>query len=457
MRRVTKRLLLLLICIAGALRAEVWAAQDRPPNILLILADDMGWTDAGYLGSDLYRTPHLDALAKQSVKFTDSYAACHVCSPTRASIMTGKYPARLHLTDFIAGGRDRGLRSPPWTKYLPLREVTIAEALREVGYVCGHFGKWHLNRDKDYRPGRPRDPGSQGFDVVLTTHKPKSDDDPMHDPHHVDQITAAATKFIDDNRSRPFFCYVSHNTLHRPVIGHPDLASRFEPRITSRTRHANAQYAAMVHDLDQSIARLLSKLDELRLADRTVVIFTSDNGGFLGDEKDRVTSNYPLRDGKGTNYEGGVRVPTLVRWPGVVVPGAVCDEPIISNDFYPTLLEIGGAEGNAEHHANMDGLSLVPLLRNASATLPRDALYWHYPHYHAAGATPHGAIRVGHWKLIEFYEDGHLELYDLSQDIGETSDLAGTLPKKAFRLRQRLASWRRTVGAQMPTVPVSAE
>ena len=424
------------------------ASGDEPlPNILFILADDMGWSDAGFLGSDLYATPCLDELANSGLRFTNSYAACHVCSPTRASIMTGKYPARLHLTDFIAGGRDRKLKSPEWTKYLPLSEVTIAEALHESGYVCGHFGKWHLNRDKEYRPGRPMDPGSQGFDAVLTTHKPKSSDDPRRDPHHVTQITDAAIEFMKENGGGPFFCYVSHNTLHRPVIGHPDTTEIYKKRITPKSKHRNAMYAAMVHDLDRSVARLLATLKELDLESNTVVVFTSDNGGFLGDKKDQGTVNYPLRGGKGTNYEGGVRVPTVVRWPGVVQPGGVCDYPIISNDFYPTLLGIGGA---AEIDM-ADGLSLLPLLKDPSASLTRESLFWHYPHYHAAGATPHGAIRVGSWKLIEFFEDQRVELYDLVKDIGERNNLAGQFPAKAAQLRTQLELWRESVGAQMPT------
>jgi len=429
----------------------------RPPNILLILADDMGWTDAGFAGSDLYRTPHLDQFTTESVRFTNSYAACHVCSPTRASIMTGKSPARLHLTDFIPGGRDHGMQSPDWTKFLPLEEFTIAEALSDAGYQCGHFGKWHLNRDKDYRPGRPMDPGSQGFHEVLTTRKPSRNADPTNDPHHVREITDAALEFIQAHHNEPFFCYVTHNALHTPVIGHPDVVPTFAKSASSATKHTNAAYAAMAHDLDRSTGRLLSQLDELNITQQTIVIFTSDNGGLVSSRSGRgPTSNYPLRAGKGTNYEGGVRVPTLIRWPGVTQSGTKCHEPVISHDLYPTLLEMTDTKGNAAHNKNVEGLSIVPLLHNASATLDRDALYWHYPHYHSAGATPHGAIRSGQWKLIEFFEDQHVELYDIVADISESQELSNMHPEVATQLHQRLNRWRHSVSAQMPVL-VNAE
>ena len=238
MRRCLRSLLTVLLipwC------SDVAIAADEPTNILLILADDLGWTDAGFAGSDLYQTPHLDALARRSMQFSNAYAACHVCSPTRASIMTGKYPARLHLTDFIPGGRDRGMKSPAWTKYLPLEEVTVAEALQQAGYACGHFGKWHLNRDKEYVPGRPMDPGSQGFADVLATVKPRPDHDPRDDPHHVREITDRAERFMETNRDRPFFCYVSHHAVHTPVIGHPDIVPRFQKAAANAVHHTNVR------------------------------------------------------------------------------------------------------------------------------------------------------------------------------------------------------------------------
>jgi arylsulfatase A-like enzyme len=427
------------------------AAEPERPNVVFILADDLGWTDLSSYGSDLYETPHLDALAADGMKFTDAYAAAHICSPTRASVMTGKTPARLHLTTAIGSSKDGKLVSPEWTQYLPLEEVTIAEALKAAGYATGHFGKWHLNKDKNYEPGRPMDPGSQGFDVVLTTHKPKHDDDPEADPHHVQEITDAAVAFIEANKDRPFFCYVPHNTVHRPVLGRAELVQRYEERLEPDANHDNPTYAAMVDDLDGSVAQILAKLDELGLTEKTLVIFTSDNGGFLGDEKDDATVNTPLRSGKGHIYEGGTRVPTIVRWPGITPPGSVSAEPISSIDFYPTLLEIAGTTGDAAHNAEVDGISLVPLLKEASATLGREALFWHFPHYSPQKGFPSGAIRVGDLKLVEFFEDMHVELYDLKNDISESHDLAGEMPEKAEELTRRLHEWREAVGAQMPT------
>jgi arylsulfatase A-like enzyme len=223
----------------------------------LILADDLGWSDVSSYGSDLHRTPHIDRLATQGLRFTDSYAAAAICSPTRASIMTGKYPARLHLTNYIAGDKTLKLKPPEWTRFLPLEEVTIAEALRAAGYTTGHFGKWHLNKDKNYRPGRPMDPGSQGFDVVLTTVKPEPDADPEADPHHVRQITDAAIAFLETNRGRPFFCYVAHDSVHRPVIGRPQLARDYQQRIKPDAKHRNPLYAAMVQDLNEGVGRFV--------------------------------------------------------------------------------------------------------------------------------------------------------------------------------------------------------
>ena len=450
MRSHSTILLAAITTLLGSARVPSSAAAEAPPNIVFILADDLGWTDVGCYGSNLYRTPRIDHLATQGTRFTNSYAACNVCSPTRASIMTGKYPARLHLTDYIPG-QDRGrLGVPPWTQQLRLKEFTIAEALRTAGYVCGHFGKWHLNADKNYRPGRAGDPASQGFDEVLTTQKPKSSDDPYADPHHVEQITDAAIGFIEHHRERPFFCYVTHNSVHRPVIARTEQAAKYASDVTADAPQRSAAYAAMVEDLDTSVGRVLDKLNELELSDQTLVIFTSDNGGFLGDEKDNGTSNRPLRGGKGTNFEGGVRVPTVVRWPDHTRPDTVCDESISTVDFYPTLVEIAGVEAPRAHRPQIDGVSIRRLLDDAQTKLDGRSLFWHYPHYHTMGATPHGAIRRGDWKLIEFYEDMHVELYNLSSDIGESDDRAGDDPERAAAMQDELHQWRADIGAQMP-------
>jgi len=440
------------LVLQGICAPNLNAKSSRPPNLVLILADDLGWTDLGCFGSDLYETPNIDRLAKRGVRFTNAYAACHVCSPTRASLLTGKSPARLHLTDYIPGGKDRGMRSPEWTKFLPSGERTLAEALRSLGYVNGHFGKWHLNRDKNYRPGRPMDPASQGFDEVLTTVKPKSSDSPTGDPHHVAQITDAANDFIDRHRAGPFFCYVSHNTVHRPVIGQPDIVERFRDRVRPDGHHQSPKYAAMVHDMDQSVGRIVSQLDKLGLSNDTLVLFLSDNGGFLGDARDRGTSNHPLRGGKGTNFEGGVRVPAIACWPGRVAEDQLCHEPIISTDWFSTILQLAGAEPLASD-GSTDGVSLCSLLDDPTSHLEPRALYWHYPHYHALGATPHSAIRSGDWKLIEFFEDGHRELYNLRNDLGEQNDLSAEMPQIADRLSGKLQAWRAEVDAQLPVAP----
>jgi arylsulfatase A-like enzyme len=429
-----------------------WAEQygsKKKTNIVFILADDLGWHQLGCYGSKFYKTPNLDRLAAQSMRFTDAYAATPVCSPTRASIMTGKYPARLHITNYIAGDKKgRKLNPPDWTKQLPLSETTIAEALRLLGYVNGHFGKWHLNRDKSYRPGRPGDPGSQGFDDVLTTHKPNASTD---DPHNVKKITDRAIRFMEKNKDRPFFCYVSHNSVHRPDWEKMELVAKYENRAHRWDPGNRAVMAAMVEVLDGGVGRLLESIDRLGLADNTIVVFFSDNGMF-GDYRTRK----PLRGAKGHLYEAGIRVPMMVRWPGKVAAGSTCSEPVISNDFYPTLVEAAGGDTAG---LSKDGVSLMPLLRNSSV-IERDTIYFHYPHYSPQDGVPGGALRQGRYKLIIDYETllydgdelGSLELYDLVNDPGESEDLVRRMPEKARQLYAMHRKWRESVGAQMMTV-----
>jgi len=434
--------------------------SQRPPNIVLLLVDDLGWTALTCYGSDLHETPHLDRLAKQGMRFTDAYAACTVCSPTRAAVLTGKYPARLHLTDWIAGHvRPRAkLRIPDWTKQLEHQEVTLAEALKPRGYVSASIGKWHLGNESHW-------PTSQGFDEnVGGTHKgqPPSYFDPYGKGGGIptlpprqkgefltDRLTDEALGFIEKNKDRPFFLYLPYFTVHTPLMAKQELIDKYKARIEPNDKHRHPALAGMVDSLDQSVGRILAKLDELKLADNTVVIFTSDNGGLV---LRNTTSNAPLRAGKGSAYEGGVRVPLIVRWPGVVEPGSTCSVPVISTDFYPTILQMTGVSPQAEHLAGHrpDGESLVPLLKQ-SGQLHRNAIYWHYPHYHPGGATPYGAVRDGSWKLIEFFEDDHVELYNLADDLGESNDLASKMPERAEALRRQLHEWRKEVGAQMPT------
>ena len=438
------------------------------PNVVFLLVDDLGWTDVGCFGSDLYQTPNIDRLAAAGMRFTDGYAACTVCSPTRAAAMTGMYPARLHVTDFIPGhARPHArLNVPDWTMRLEHRYVTIAEALKSAGYVTAQIGKWHLaprdtvDRAREDRAYFAR---SQGFDLQVagTCHngtyfypfRKRGYDTGLADTskpgdYITDRLTDEALKFIDQNRGQPFFLYFAYFNVHTPIEGKPEYVERYRRLVKPGMRHTNPAYAAMVQSVDDSVGRIVAKLNQLGIAQRTVIIFAGDNGGL--DREGNPTENKPLRDGKGSTYEGGVRVPTIIQWPGVTQPGSVCNEPVITIDYYPTLLDITCVKGNAAHNTNVDGASLVPLLRDANATLGRQALYWHYPHYHKGGATPYGAVRAGDWKLIEFYEDMHVELYDLSEDIRENENLAAQMANKADHLRRMLHRWRDRVGAQMP-------
>jgi len=444
-----------LTSLLGA-AAGLAAQRRRPPNIVFVLADDLGWTDLGCFGSRFYQTPNIDKLAQQGMRFTNAYVACPVCSPTRASILTGKYPARLHLTDWIPGRTPPGvaMRVPDWTPYLPLGEVTMPEALKSAGYVSASIGKWHLGEEEHF-------PENQGFAVnfggcqlgatpsYFYPYKIPNIRVGKPGEYLTDRLTEEALSFIEGSRSRPFFLYLAHYAVHTPIESKPEMAARYRPRVRPGQSHSHPEYAAMIESVDESVGRLMRKLAELRIASDTVVIFTSDNGGVVG--RRHITSNEPLREEKATLYEGGIRVPLIVHWPGVVKPGSVSDTPVTSVDFFPTIVEIAGATAPATDA--VDGLSLVPLLRQRGG-LPRHAIYWHYPHYNfhqpLIPTPPCGAIRKGDFKLIEFYEDGFVELYNLREDIGERRNLARTLPDRAAELRRDLDAWRKAVGAQMP-------
>jgi len=420
------------------------------PNFLFILADDLGWSQLGCYGSDFYETPNLDRLASEGMKFTDAYAACPVCSPTRASIMTGKYPARLHLTDFIAGGRFpyEKLKQPKWQKYLPLEETTIAEVLKAAGYATASFGKWHLSIAKKPPESLPFNPDKQGFDESIVTYKPTSSHDPESDAHNVEIITEKSLGFLERNKDRPFFLYVTHNTIHGQILGKKKLVEKYRNKPGADLPQNNPVIGAMIEELDNSVGRLLKKLDELKIANKTIVIFFSDNGGL-----ERSAKQTPLRSGKANLYEGGIRVPLIICWPGVTRPGSICSEPIISVDFFPTILGIIGLENKAKKPT--DGVSLVPLLKRTGA-LNRLAIYWHYPHYHSSSIGPCGAIRADDYKLIEWFDesifgpDNRFELYNLKEDIGEQNNLAKEMPEKARELEKMLQNWRLKVNAQMP-------
>ncbi len=424
-------------------------AVKKKPNFVFILIDDMGWTDLSGCGSDLYESPNIDQLFASGMKFTNAYAACTVCSPTRASILTGKYPATVNITDWIPGhARPRAkLKVPEFNQELPLSELTIAEALKPYGYAAANLGKWHLGQ-KDYYPEK------QGFDINIggtDKGQPPSYFSPYHIPtlndgpegeYLTDRLADEAERFIEKNKDNPFFLYWAHFAVHTPIQAKQDITAKYQGRIKPDMLHTDPVYAAMIQSVDEAVGRVMKKLRELGIAGHTVIIFMSDNGGLA-----RVTSNVPLRAGKGSAYEGGVRVPMAIYWPDVVKPHSFCHVPVCSIDFFPTILDI--TVGKIPSSVKTDGESLVPLLKQQGG-LKREALYWHYPHYHPGGATPYSAVRKGDYKLIEFFEDGALELYNLIDDIGETNNLAPQMPQKVNELYDMLKEWRDETGARIP-------
>jgi len=436
------------------------AAQNKTkPNVILILLDDLGWRDFGVYGSQHYETPELDRLAREGARFTQAYAACPVCSPTRASIMTGKYPARLHLTDWIPGRKQwpaSKLLRLEFEQQLPLAETTIAEVLRPQGYRTASVGKWHLGGG-DFTPdhqGFDRNVGGDqrgGIGSFFGPFPGPGLEQTTKDDYIGDTLTAAAEKFIEESAKakQPFFVYLPHYLTHLPLSAKPGLIDKYKTKFAGKGDWPNPVYAAMVEHFDQSLGHLRKKLDELGIAKETVLIVTSDNGGLRheGANKRLITDNSPLRAGKGHVYEGGIREPLVVCWPGVTKPGTVHDAQVCSIDLLPTIAEICGARVTAK----VDGLSYAGLLRGG-APPRRDALYWHYPHYSNQGGPPAGAVRRGDWKLIEFYEDGRLELFNLKEDLSETRNLIDKEPKRAAELHELLKKWRSDVNAAMPAV-----
>ncbi len=439
-------------------------------NVVLILADDLGWSDVGCYGADLHETPNIDRLAGQGVRFTSAYTA-PVCSPTRAALLTGKHYARLHMTIWFessqAPPRDKPLNTPHTVGNLPHAETTIAERLRDAGYQTAIVGKWHLGDAGHY-------PQTQGFDINIggtqwgapqTFFYPYRGSrhfggEPRYVPHLewgqpgeylTDRLSQEAVRVIERAGDKPFFLYLAHHSVHTPIEAKPEQVAHFQRKLSDKLRHQNATYAAMVQSLDQSVGRVLDCLDERGLADNTLVVFLSDNGGYVNQYEDRrVTDNWPLRSGKGSLYEGGVRVPLVVRWPGVTKPGTVCDEPVTCMDLFPTIARAAGIPFDESEVAALDGQDLTPLFKRPDATLPREALYFHYPHYYPT-TTPVGAIRQRDWKLLEYFEDDRLELYNLRDDVGELKNLAAAHPQRAAQLRDLLHAWRKRVDAQMPT------
>lgn len=459
---MTRRALLLLTIVCSLATITHAATPSRPPNIVFILADDLGWTDVGCSGSKYYETPNLDRLAGQGLKFTSAYTCGPNCAPTRACLMSGQYGPRtgIYTVGTGARGEEQYRKMIPVENQtnLPLDKITVAQALKSAGYATAMFGKWHLGQQGVYRPSQ------RGFDEAIVsmgkhfnfTTQPPTKVDPG--VYLADFLTDKAVDFIERNRTRPFFLYLPHFGVHVPHEAKPELVARFKDRQPAGG-HRDPTYAAMIASVDESVGRVMAKLDDLKLTDNTMLIFSSDNGGVGGYEEiggRGITSNTPLRGGKGMLYEGGVRVPLIVRWPGTARAGSVCEEAVASIDFYPTFLELAGARRDANHA--LDGVSLLSLLRDARAKLKREALYWHFPGYLEGGnrpgtwrTTPAGAIRIGDFKLIEFFEDGRLELYNLKDDLSQKRDLAKSMPDKTRELHEKLKAWRESMKAPMPT------
>jgi len=431
--------------------------RSGPPNVIVVLVDDMGWSDLSCQGSTFYKTPHVDRLAATGMRFLAGYSACTVCSPTRAALLTGQYPARLHITDWIAGHERpfAALQIPPWQKHLPLEAVTVAERLKGAGYATASIGKWHLG-------GPGLSPTEQGFDVNRAG-TDRGQPPSFFSPYGIatladgptgeyltDREAAEAVAFIEAHRAEPFFLYLPHYCVHTPLQAKEAVTAKYAAGAGpgGNPAHKNATYAAMVESVDDSLGTIVAALDRFGLRDSTAIVFTADNGGLLP-----ITDNAPLRAGKGSAYEGGVRVPLIVSWPGVTAPGSTTAVPAITPDITATILDLTGV--GAAPGQPLDGMSLAPVLRGGS--LDRDALYWHYPHYHPGGATPHSALRAGDWRLVRFYEGGRQELYDLARDPGETRDLAGTEPARLATLAAQLDGWLATVGAQLPTPNPAAD
>jgi arylsulfatase A-like enzyme len=439
-------------------------AAPAKPNIVFILADDLGYTDLACYGSKYYETPNLDRLAAQGIRFTSGQTCGPNCQPTRAALISGQYGPRTGV--YTVGSierfewRSRPLRPVDNVEKLPLDKITIAQSLKQAGYTTALFGKWHLGEDAAHHPAK------RGFDEAIVSMgrhfdfvtNPKTDYPPG--TYLADFLTDKAADFVRRHQDQPLFLCLHHFAVHSPHEAKTNLIARFQPKPPAGG-HRDPTYAAMIASVDESVGRIVALLDELKLADKTLVIFTSDNGGVGGYQREGIkqagdiTDNTPLRGGKGMLYEGGVRVPYIFRWPGRIAAGATCATPITSVDLFPTLLEIAGAPPPPDYP--LDGVSYLKLLTSGGRTaLGREAIYWHFPGYLGAGAgswrtTPAGALRTGDWKLIEFFEDGRLELYNLRDDLGETNNLAVKLPDKANALHTKLAAWRKEVGAPLPT------
>ena len=478
MKTNTNSLLISLIIVVWFISCSTKSTtKAKQPNVLFVLVDDLGWADLGYTGSIFYETPNIDKLANEGTVFTNAYAASPVCSPSRAAILSGKSPARLNLTDYIPGNRHWGphknqmLASHPFKLQLDLKEYTLAEAFKDAGYHTFFAGKWHVGEKETFYPGQ------QGFDVNIagnktghpaggyfSPYKNPQLEDGYESEYLTDRLTDEVIRFIGQNKKKPFFAYLSFYTVHLPMQGKPEKVDKYRNKLASmklegdefvqkgKTWYKNHQnmphYAAMVESLDENIGRLLGTLNRLELAENTIVVFTSDNGGMsTSDQTGNVpTTNNPLRAGKGYLYEGGIRVPLIIRYPKISGSKEI-HTPVIGTDLYPTLLDLAGFEMKLEQH--LDGISLKPVLNGKSVA--ERPIFWHYPHYSGGlGGKPSGAVRHGKYKLIEFYEDMHVELYNLEQDKEEITDLSAEMSGKVEELKTLLKNYRNEVGAKMP-------
>lgn len=462
-----------LLCLA------VTSIHAKRPNFVFFLVDDLGYMDVGANNADtFYETPNIDRLAAEGMRFTNGYAANPVCSPTRYSIMTGKHPSRVDATNYFSGTREGRFKPAILNDRMPLEEVTIAEALKEYGYATQFAGKWHLGPTEEYWPEQ------QGFDFnrggcerggpyggkkyFSPYGNPRLSDGPDGE-HLPDRLATETNNFIEAHRDQPFFAYLAFYSVHTPLIGRPDLVEKYKAKaerlgLTGKTEFApeeqnlpdekerqvrilqrHAIYAAMVEAMDLAVGKVLAKLKELGLDDNTVVCFTSDNGG-LSTSEGSPTSNLPLRGGKGWLYEGGIREPFVIKWPGATEASSTCDVPVVSTDFYPTMLAMAELPAKPDQHR--DGISLVPLLKQ-NGTINREAIFWHYPHYSNQGGFPGAAMRAGDYKLLERFEDGRVHLFNLKDDISERNDLSAKMPDRVANMRKRLHGWYQEVDAKL--------
>lgn len=454
-----------LFCICNP---AIVAQQQQKPNVVLIVVDDMGWKDLGVYGSDFHRTPQIDALAKDGVRFTNAYSACTVSSPTRAALMTGKYPAKLHLTDWIEGHKmpKAKLQVPDWTMYLPHSETTLAEVFKANGYATAHIGKWHLGEDEKYWPEH------QGFDINIggwRTGAPTLDKKkglngyfvPYGNPRLKDgpageyldeRLANEACSYIQQSQSKPFFLNLWFYNVHTPLQAKQDKIDKYKALVDSTKLQKNPTYAAMVEHVDDAVGKVVAQLKSLGLYENTIIIFTSDNGGLISNTKQKVTNNAPLRHGKGERYEGGVRVPLIIKPAQHISSGRTNNTPVMSIDYMPTLIDMAKLKVDKKVMKGIDGVDIKPLLISETGKLKRKSLYWHYPHYHTEGATPYSAVRNGDWKLIHTIETNSYELFNLKTDISESKNLIDAEPVIAAKLIKELESWKKKMGAQMPVL-----